>query len=145
MVCEQGVPPARWQERTACKVKIRWLPFAATVQAVLVLVFVLAGCEQAERRSCSLWALEAQALLRCICLLAGRWSRCILRQFPASPRVRESLVESHCILGLPVPVVHVAHAPRQHGGARIQRTVFLHLASSCVLALHAAGPGRTGE
>ena len=145
MVCEQGAPPARLQETTACKVKIRLLPFEATVQAVLELVFALAECEQAERRSCFLWALEAQALLRCIYLLAGRWSRCILRQFPASPRARESLVESHCILGLPVPVVHVAHAPRQHGGARTRHTVFLHLASSCVLALHAADPGRTGE
>ena len=143
MACEQEVPPDRWQETTACKVKTRLPAFEATVQAVLELVFALGGCEQAERRSCFLWALEAQALLHCIYPRWDHWRRCILHQFPASPKVHESLVASRCIPDLPAPVVHVARAPRQHDGAQRRRTVFPPLAFSCGLALHAAGPGRT--
>ena len=143
MACEQEAPLARWQEMTACKVKSRLLPFGATVQAVMAPVFALAVCERAKRHSCFLWALEAQAWLQCISLRLDHWRHCILRQFPASQEAREFLVASHCIPGLPVPVVHVVRAPRQHGGARRRRTVFLPLASSCGLALHAAGPGHT--
>ena len=145
MACEQEVLPGRWQETTACKVKIRLPAFEATVQAVLELVFALAVCGRAERcHFCFLWALEARVLLRCIYLLADHWRHCILHQFPVSQEARGSSVESRCIPGLPVPVGRVARAPRRHDGARHRRTVFPPLVSSCGLALHAAGPGRTG-
>ena len=125
--------------------KIRSLPFEATgcsVRAVLELAFALAACGQVERcRFYFLWALEAQVLLRCICLLVNHWHRCILHRSPASPEVRESLAESRCILGPPALVVLVVHAPHQHACARNQRIVFLLLASFCALALLAAGPG----